>query len=186
MDVLRRRKGAPCRARHEQDADVPPRISGASRGSVPATRRLAGDEVVDLVDRRGGALNDAHVEDLLQGLGGGVGAHEGGTGAAVVLGEGERVPADGQVGVLGELLVEREAVVEGEVVGLVGSRPPSSRSTSRPRGLSCSSSSDRPEPARDRRKWLGGSGVPRSARADAGRRKPPRSASAGWRSPRRS
>src|SRR3712207_9380783 len=65
------------------------------------------------------ALNDAHVEDLLQRVGGGVGAHEGGTGAAVVLGEGEDVPADGQVRVLGELLVEREAVVEGEAVGLL-------------------------------------------------------------------
>src|SRR6476660_1672345 len=78
-----------------------------------------GDEVVDLVDRRGGALHDSHVEDFLQSLGGGVRADEGGPGAPVVLREGEDVLADGQVGVLGELLVEREAVVEGESAGLV-------------------------------------------------------------------
>lgn len=60
------------------------------RGALGGDR----DEVVDLVDRRGGALDHAHVQHLLQRFGGREGTHKDRAGAAIVLGESVDVLGD--------------------------------------------------------------------------------------------
>src|SRR5690242_21881260 len=95
-------------------ADLPP-------DDQPDRADSAGEEIVDLVDRRRGTFDDAHVQDLLQRLDRLERAHEGRARTAVVRGEGVDAPGDRQVRVRGEVQVG-EAVVEREAARLVDVR----------------------------------------------------------------